>query len=67
MIVTGFEPFGGLHAPEYQWSWRHVLLISTVGGVLGWVRHKTGSTAGSAFMHATYNLTQLAGFLAAPK
>ena len=59
--------FGGLHAPEYDWSWRHVLLISTVGAVLGWVRYRTESTAASTFMHATYNLTQLAGFLAASK
>lgn len=59
--------FGGLHAPEYAWSWRHVVLISTVGGVLGWVRYRTDSTAASTFMHATYNLTQLAAFLAAPK
>ncbi len=56
--------FGGLHAFEYQWSWRHVLLISTVGGILGWVRHAAGSTAASTFLHSTYNLTQLAVFLA---
>ena len=32
--------------PEYSWSWRHVLLISSAGSSFGWVRYKTGSTAG---------------------
>lgn len=59
--------FGSLHAFEYQWSWRHVVLISTVGCVLGWVRHATGSTTASTFLHSTYNMTQLAAFLAQPK
>src|SRR5271165_4017135 len=35
-IVTTAVLFGGLHASEYDWSWRHVLLIAIVGGVLGW-------------------------------
>jgi membrane protease YdiL (CAAX protease family) len=43
-----------------------MLLISIVGVVLGWVRYDTGSTAGSTFMHSTFNLTQLAAFLANP-
>jgi membrane protease YdiL (CAAX protease family) len=59
--------FGGLHAYEYQWSWRHVLLVALAGAVFGWVRYVTGSTAASTFMHCTYNLTQLAAFLAQPK
>jgi len=56
--------FGSLHAAEYEWSWRHVLLITLVGCILGTVRYRTGSTAASTLLHATYNLTQLAGFLA---
>ena len=56
--------FGCMHAYEYSWSWRHVVLISVAGSVFGWVRWKTGSIAASIFMHSTYNLTQLAGFLA---
>lgn len=55
--------FGGLHAYEYSWSWKHVLLISTAGSVFGWVRYRTGSTAASTFMHSTYNLTEFAAFL----
>jgi membrane protease YdiL (CAAX protease family) len=62
IVVTG-ALFGCLHAPEYGWSWRHVLLISTAGSVFGWVRHKTGSTAASTTMHAAYNLTQFAAFM----
>jgi len=56
--------FGGVHASEYAWSWRHVLLISTAGMVFGWVRYRTGSTAASTFLHSTYNLTQFAAFMA---
>jgi membrane protease YdiL (CAAX protease family) len=63
IVVTALL-FGSLHAPEYQWSWRHVLLITFAGSVFGWVRYKTGSTAASTFMHSSYNLTQLAAFLA---
>ncbi len=63
IVATGLL-FGCLHAPEYSWHWQHVLLISVAGMVFGWVRVKTGSTAAAAFMHATYNLTQFAAFLA---
>lgn len=62
VVLTGVL-FGSLHGPEYLWSWRHVLLVATAGTVFGWVRYKTGSTAAATFMHSTYNLTQLAGFL----
>jgi membrane protease YdiL (CAAX protease family) len=62
IVATGLL-FGSLHAPEYGWHWQHVLLISVAGMVFGWVRVKTGSTAAAAFMHATYNLTQVAAFL----
>jgi uncharacterized protein len=55
--------FGGVHAYEYEWSWRHVLLISTAGMVFGWVRYRTGSTAASTILHSTYNLTQFAAFM----
>ncbi len=62
-IVTTSLLFGGVHASEYAWSWRHVLLISTAGMVFGWVRYRTGSTAASTLLHATYNLTQFAAFM----
>jgi membrane protease YdiL (CAAX protease family) len=63
VILTGLL-FGCLHAPEYSWSWRHVLLVSLAGCVFGWVRYQTGSTAAATYMHSTYNLTQFAAFVA---
>jgi membrane protease YdiL (CAAX protease family) len=55
--------FGLMHAAEYHWSWRHVLLIAVAGIMFGWVRYKSGSTTASIFMHSTYNLTQFAAFV----
>jgi membrane protease YdiL (CAAX protease family) len=63
VIFTGLL-FGCLHAPEYSWSWRHVLLVALAGCVFGWARYQTGSTAAAAYMHSTYNLTQFAAFVA---
>ncbi len=63
IVLTGLL-FGGMHAYEYSWSWRHTLLISFAGIVFGCVRYLTGSTAASAFMHSTFNLTQFAAMLA---
>jgi membrane protease YdiL (CAAX protease family) len=40
-----------------------MLLISVAGCVFGWAKYKTGSTAASAFMHSTFNLTQFAALL----
>jgi membrane protease YdiL (CAAX protease family) len=62
IVVTGII-FGSVHGYEYQWSWRHMLLISTAGCVFGWVKYKTQSTVASALMHSTFNLTQFAAFL----
>ena len=63
IIATGFL-FGSLHGPEYGWHWQQAVLISVAGMVFGWVRFRTGSTAAAVAMHSTYNLTQLAAFLA---
>jgi len=63
ILLTGLL-FGCLHAPEYSWSWRHVLLVALAGSVFGWVRYVTGSTAAATYMHSTYNLTQFAAFVA---
>ncbi|HXA66084.1 MAG TPA: type II CAAX endopeptidase family protein [Bryobacteraceae bacterium] len=63
IIFTGLL-FGCLHAPEYSWSWRHVLLVALAGCVFGWARYQTGSTIAAAYMHSTYNLTQFAAFVA---
>jgi|ERR1700733_4302053 len=62
IILTGII-FGSVHGYEYQWSWQFMLLISLVGCVLGWAKHKTQSTVASALMHSTFNLTQFAAFL----
>ena len=63
ILATGFI-FGALHAYEYEWSWRHSLLISLAGVTFGWARYMWRSTAASTFMHATFNLTQLVALLA---
>lgn len=62
IVLTGVI-FGSIHGYEYQWSWRHMLLISVAGCAFGWARHKTQSTVAAAFMHSTFNLTQFAAFL----
>jgi membrane protease YdiL (CAAX protease family) len=62
IVATGVL-FGSIHGYEYEWSWRHMLLISLVGCALGWAKYKTQSTAAAAFMHSTFNLTQFAAFL----
>jgi membrane protease YdiL (CAAX protease family) len=62
IVATGFI-FGCMHGYEYEWSWRHMLLISLVGSAFGWAKHKTQSTAAAAFMHSTFNLAQFAAFV----
>ena len=62
IVATGVL-FGSIHGYEYEWSWRHMLLISLVGCAFGWAKYKTQSTATAAFMHSTFNLTQFAAFL----
>lgn len=62
ILATGFL-FGSIHGYEYEWSWRHMLLISLVGCVFGWAKYKARSTVASALMHSTFNLTQFAAFL----
>lgn len=62
IVLTGVL-FGALHAYEYDWSWRHSLLIALAGIVFGWVRYAARSTAASTFMHATFNLTQFVALM----
>jgi CAAX protease family protein len=54
-IVLTAIPFGVLHIPEYGYSWRHAVLITTAGAAFGWMRHATGSTKAATLMHAAYN------------
>ena len=67
-IVITAIPFAVLHGPQYAnretgvWSWQHVVLIALAGSAFGLVRHRTGSTALAAVMHAGYNATFFAVF-----
>jgi len=63
-IVLAALPFALLHAPQYGWSWRHVLIITIAGACFGWRRHRTGSTGAAWVMHAGYNLLLFTGFIA---
>jgi len=62
IVITGIL-FGCSHGYEYEWSWRHMILISGAGCAFGWAKYRTGSTAAAAFMHSTFNLMQFAAFL----
>jgi membrane protease YdiL (CAAX protease family) len=50
-------PFALLHGPEYAWSWQRISIIFLAGFAFGWMRHRSGSTAAAAVMHAGYNGT----------
>lgn len=62
-IVLSALPFALLHAPQYAWSWRHILLITLAGSAFGWRRYTTGSTGAAVVMHAAYNLLLFAGLI----
>ncbi len=62
-VVLTAIPFGVLHAPQLQNSWRNVLLIIAVGIVFGTLRERSGSTLASSIAHATYNTMLLAAYL----
>ena len=63
-ILLAALPFALMHAPQYAWSWRHILIITLAGAAFGWRRYKTGSTGAAWVMHAAYNLLLFAGFIA---
>jgi len=60
LAATGFAL---LHGAQYQWSWRHLLIVGLAGVAFGYTRYKTGSTAAAALLHAGYNLTYFVGYL----
>jgi len=62
-VVICAIPFALLHGPQYAWSWRHLILLLFASLVFGITRIRTGSTAASALVHSTYNLTFYTGFL----
>lgn len=63
-IALASAPFALLHGPQYAWNWQHVLLLFLASFVFGYTRHRTGSTAASTVVHATYNLTFFVGYFA---
>ncbi|GIU74883.1 MAG: hypothetical protein KatS3mg004_1970 [Bryobacteraceae bacterium] len=62
-ITLASLPFALLHGPQYAWNWQHMLLLFLASFVFGYTRHRTGSTAASTIVHATYNLTFFVGYL----
>jgi membrane protease YdiL (CAAX protease family) len=62
-ILVAALPFALVHGPQYGWSAPHVALIGLAGAAFGVARHRTGSTAASTALHATYNLAFLVGFV----
>jgi len=63
-IVLAATPFTLLHGFEYAWSWQRLLIIFFAGSAFGWMRHRSGSTAAAAVMHAGYNLVFFTGLVA---
>jgi membrane protease YdiL (CAAX protease family) len=53
-IVAASLLFGALHLEQYG-AWQSVVLITLAGVGFGVMRHWTGSTRASAYMHAGYN------------
>ncbi len=62
-IAAASLPFALLHGPQYSWTWQHIVLLFLASSTFGIVRHRSGSTAASTLVHATYNLTFFTGFL----
>jgi uncharacterized protein len=56
-------PFTILHGPQYQWTWQHLTLLFCASVAFCIVRIRTGSTAASTLVHATYNLTFFTGYM----
>ncbi len=56
-MVLAAALFALLHGPQLRWTWQPVLIIGVAGLVFGYTRYKTGSTAASAMVHVSYNVT----------
>lgn len=56
-ILGAAIPFALLHGPQYEWHWQHLVLLTLAGSAFGAMRQWRGSTAASALLHASYNLT----------
>jgi membrane protease YdiL (CAAX protease family) len=64
-VMLQAVPFAALHGAEYAWSWQLLIPLLLAGWAFGWMRHRTGSTAASTYMHAGFNLFEFVGMLAA--
>jgi uncharacterized protein len=62
-ILLTAIPFALLHGPGFGWAWQSVMIVGIAGAVMGYVRHRTGSTAAAALVHIGYNSAFFAGFL----
>jgi uncharacterized protein len=62
-IVLTAAPFAALHGPQLRWTWQPVFIIGLVGIAFGYTRYRTGSTAASAIVHVSYNVTVAVAFL----
>ncbi|MGC9971484.1 MAG: type II CAAX endopeptidase family protein [Bryobacteraceae bacterium] len=66
-VLAAAIPFALLHGFQYAWNWQRLVIIFLAGAAFGWMRHRSGSTAAAALMHAAYNLTQFAITLVAQR
>jgi uncharacterized protein len=64
-VVLQAIPFAALHGAEYAWRWQLLFPLLCAGTAFGWMRHRTGSTAASTYMHAGFNFIEFLGMLAA--
>lgn len=55
-VLIDSMAFGLIHAPEYGWSWQHVVLLTVASSAFCAARIRTNSTVAPTLMHATYNL-----------
>jgi len=62
-ILLAAGLFALLHGPGFNWAWQSMLVVGLAGLVMGYVRHRAGSTAAAALVHIGYNATLFAGSL----
>jgi len=54
-LVVTTVVFALLHGAQYGWQWQQIALLHAVGGILGGIRMRSGSSQATAIVHATYN------------
>ncbi|MGH9558067.1 MAG: lysostaphin resistance A-like protein [Bryobacteraceae bacterium] len=63
-ILLAAAPFAVLHGPQNHWAWQSIVIIFLAGVIFGIARWRTGSTLAAALLHAGYNTTLFAVFIA---